>query len=328
MKALHIRSHAKDVNNIRIDIQEVDLPKIRSNEVLIKVEAAGVNASDALAAIGYFDHASIPRIPGRDFGGTIVEGPKEIIGKRVWGTGGAAGIDFNGTHSQYIALPVNAVSEIPNTLSFEQAGSVTLPYVTAYYALIKRAQLLNGEDCLITGALGQVGRAAMSIATWLGANPVGVVRDKNDLDKAQTLGFQAVNSEQSDFGLAATRLINSKRFSVILNSLGSIYWDQLIDVLSEEGRLATIGAPPDHRSVEVNLFKLYRSNQSLIGINTVALDYIYNAGLLNELRKGFEKSVLIAPSKEEMLVFPMEKAIEAYQAVLNSGIKKRVVLTF
>ena len=278
--------------------------------------------------MGYFNHACTPRIPGRDFSGMVVEGPKEHIGKRVWGTGGAAGIDFDGTHAEYLALSINAISQIPESLTYEQAGSVTLPYVTAHYALTKRSLLSDKDSCLISGALGQVGRAAMSIAAWLGANPVGIVRGQQDLEKAQALGMKVVDSNQSDFSHSAACLNNNKPFDVILNTLGSIYWNEMLGVLSEGGRLATIGAPPKHRSVDVNLFELYRANQSLVGVNTVPLDYIYNAGLLNELSPGFDNGHFTAPPKEEMITFPMEEATQAYKAVLNPSIKQRVVLAF
>jgi len=328
MKALQIVTHATEAKFIDVAVQEKSIPAIKADEALIQVEASGVNASDALAAIGYFDHATTPRIPGRDFAGRVVKGPEALVGKKVWGTGGAAGIDFDGAHAQYIVLPLSAISEMPSTLSFEQAGSVTLPYVTAYYAIAKRGQLAKNESCLIMGALGQVGRAAMLIATWLGANPIGVVRGQEDLKKAQALGFQVVDSEQSDFEKQAVSLNNNKPFDVILNTLGNIYWTQLLSVLAPMGRIATIGAPPKFRMIDVNIFEIYRANQTIIGVNTVPLDFTYNAGLLNELRDGFESGVFSAPDSGDMLTFLMEQASDAFKAVLNPEIAKRIVIQF
>ncbi|PIQ43452.1 MAG: hypothetical protein COV52_03730 [Gammaproteobacteria bacterium CG11_big_fil_rev_8_21_14_0_20_46_22] len=328
MKSLYIQAHAKDAASLAIGLQELDTPEITADEVLVEIKAAGVNASDALAAIGYFDHAKTPRIPGRDFAGTIVKGPKELIGENIWGTEGTAGIDFNGTHTQYMALPISAVATIPTTLSLEQAGSVTLPYVTAYYAIVKRSQLSKGKSCLVIGALGQVGRAAMAIAHWLGANPVAVVRGEEELKKAQAEGLKAVDSTEKDFEQQAIALNNGKAFDVILNSVGTILWKPLLKALAKGGHLATISAPPNHRIAEVSLFELYRANQTLVGVNTVPLDFNENAALLNALKPGFESGQLTAPREDEIKRFTMEQATEAYQAVLDPTIKERIVLIF
>lgn len=328
MKTALIHSHAQDAEHIDIKPQEASKPTISKEQILVNVKASGINASDALAAMGYFNHAKTPRIPGRDFAGTIVEGPEALIGKNIWGTGGAAGIDFDGTHAEFIVLPLEAVSEMPSNLSFEEAGGVTLPYVTAYYALVERSHLSKGKSCLVIGALGQVGHAAMEIASWLGAHPVAVVRGKEELEKAQSLGLKAVDSTDEGFEQAAKQLNGGKGFDTVLNTVGTILWKPIISILAEEGHLATISAPPSHRLAEVNLFELYRANQTLAGVNTVPLSYAKNAELLNKMKPGFESGALTPPKADEMLCFTLDKASDAYKAVLNPNIRERIILKF
>lgn len=74
MKALYVNQHVKDSGAIKIDLIEKPIPIITKNECLIKVASSGINPSDALAVMGYFKHAMTPRIPGRDFSGTVVAG--------------------------------------------------------------------------------------------------------------------------------------------------------------------------------------------------------------------------------------------------------------
>ena len=70
---------------------EVPRPDPAEREILVEVHAAAVNRSDVLNARGSFAFTTLPRIPGRDFAGAVVEGPPELVGKEVWGTGGGEG---------------------------------------------------------------------------------------------------------------------------------------------------------------------------------------------------------------------------------------------
>jgi NADPH:quinone reductase len=84
----------------------------------VEVQAAAVNRSDVLNARGSFAFTTLPRIPGRDFAGAVVEGPPELVGKEVWGTGGGElGFLRDGSHARYLAVPRNAVVPKSATLS-------------------------------------------------------------------------------------------------------------------------------------------------------------------------------------------------------------------
>ncbi|MCD6048498.1 MAG: alcohol dehydrogenase zinc-binding domain protein [Gammaproteobacteria bacterium] len=326
MKALQVKFHAKEASQINIDLIESQRPSLKEEECLIQVAASGINPSDALAAMGYFNHASLPRIPGRDFSGLVIEGPAHLLGKKVWGTGGAAGISFDGTQTEYVAFPVQALSEAPQNIDLVTAGAQVLPYVTAYYSLAHRAKIQAGEAVLIVGALGQVGQAAMSIAHWKGCLPIALVRGQEDVARAEKLGWKAVDSDDPNLTEKILAANQGKKIQVILNSLGNIYWQSFTQCLSEFGRIVTIGARENVRDAVVNLFELYRANQEIIGVNTVSFDFAENATLLNELRPGFESGHLKPLDLAEKIYTP-EEASEAYQAVMK-GTEKRIVIKF
>lgn len=310
MKAIYLTRHFANPDEIHLDIVERPKPKIKPGECLIQVHSSGVNQSDAKGTLGFFAHAKLPRIPGRDFAGVVVEG--KGVGKKVWGTGGAAGIDFDGTHAEFIALPESAVAEIPHNLSVLQAGAQTLPYTTAYYGLVSRAEIKAGETVLVIGALGQVGHAAMAICKWKHCKPVALVREKS-LQRAKELGWEATAKIPSDF-------------DVIFNPLGTIYWDEAIQRLKKFGRMVVIGAGPDpKKAVSLTLLPLYRANQDILGINSVDLSFSENAKLLNEMKPGFESGHLIPLAADA--VFSLQKATDAYKAVLAQS-DQRVVLSF
>lgn len=112
MKAIQLHTKLSEVtekNFMPIDLEKPNFNK--EKECLIKIEAAGVNPSDFVGVLGYFAYAKLPRIPGRDYAGVVVDGPKEYMGMEVWGSGGDIGLTKDGTHAEYIVIPINALSE-------------------------------------------------------------------------------------------------------------------------------------------------------------------------------------------------------------------------
>src|SRR5919107_2167346 len=121
---------------------EVPRPDPGEGEILIQVHAAAVNRSDVLNARGSFPFTILPRIPGRDFAGVVVEGPQELLGKEVWGTGGGElGFVRDGTNARSLAVSRTAVAPKSDTVSLENAGACGLAYVTAGSAFIESGDI-------------------------------------------------------------------------------------------------------------------------------------------------------------------------------------------
>src|SRR5919107_1586782 len=172
---------------------EVPKPEPEEDEVLIQVHAAAVNRSDVLNARGSFPFTTLPRIPGRDFAGVVVEGPQELVGAEVWGTGGGElGFIRDGSHARYLAVPRDAVAPKSDTLSLEEAAASGLAYVTAGSALLELGGVSSGETVLITGAAGGVGSAASMIARWKGARVIGAIKDASERARAERAGVETI----------------------------------------------------------------------------------------------------------------------------------------
>src|SRR5881397_2644105 len=112
------------------------------NELLIEVKAAAVNPSDVKAATGLMPYAVLPRTPGRDYAGVVVDGPADWIGREVFGSSGDLGIRRDGTHATHLAVEREAVVEKPKTISWEEAAGIGVPFVTAMEGL-RRAGIPN-----------------------------------------------------------------------------------------------------------------------------------------------------------------------------------------
>ena len=156
-----------------LDLRDVPKPAPAAGEVLIRVKAAAINPSDIKNVLGKMHETTLPRIPGRDFSGIVVEGPQNLVGRAVFGSGGDLGFGRDGSHAEFLTLPRAAVSPMPQRFSFEQAAAVGLAYLTAWLALMGAAQLQAGETVLILGTTGSVGSAAAAIARRRGARVLG-----------------------------------------------------------------------------------------------------------------------------------------------------------
>jgi NADPH:quinone reductase len=99
MKAIYIRNFSDRLDNLKVE----DIPDspLALGEVKVRVLAASVNPSDVKNVQGKMEDTTLPRIPGRDFAGTVVAGPSDMVGREVWGTGGDVGFSRDGSHDEF-----------------------------------------------------------------------------------------------------------------------------------------------------------------------------------------------------------------------------------
>src|ERR1700747_234067 len=172
---VRLNAEAADVASIPPVIERRSLSR-RPDEVVVAIEAAGVNPSDVKAATGLMPYATFPRTPGRDFSGVVVEGPREWRGKAVFGTSGDLGIRRDGTHASHLVVEAAALVEKPSGVSMEEAAGIGVPFVTAIEGFRRAGMPKPGEHVLVMGVNGKVGQAAVQLATWQGAKVIGGVR--------------------------------------------------------------------------------------------------------------------------------------------------------
>src|SRR5689334_7113991 len=120
MRAVVIREFG-DPSHLRVE--DVPTPEPRVGEALVRVDAASINPSDVKNVAGAMHGTTLPRIPGRDFAGVVVVSPQDLVGREVFGTGGDIGFVRDGSHAQFILLPIAALTARPLRLSINQAGS-------------------------------------------------------------------------------------------------------------------------------------------------------------------------------------------------------------
>ena len=307
-----------------LKLKDLPSPDNQSGFVLVKVKASAINPSDVKNVLGKMSHTTVPRVPGRDFAGVVVEGAEDLVGMEVWGTGGELGFTRNGTHAELISLPAAAVKPKPKNLSLEECASIGVVYVTACTG-IDRAELSKGETILVIGATGGVGGAAMRIAKWRGATTIGTIRRDSDTEKAKANGADIViNMKENDLAEAVMKATDGKGADVVFDTVGSPVFAQCLPTLATGGRLIDISSPPNKSEVCLDLLDFYRRDLKMIGVNTLHLDAVACAEILKKLTDKLEGD---KPPMDIGATFSLEDAVNAYQQVNDKKIKGTVLIT-
>lgn len=320
MKALQI-DHFGPLEDLQIrDVPDATLP---ADSVRIRVEAAGVNPSDAGVALGRFAQATLPRILGRDFAGTVIEGPADLIGTPVWGSGGGElGLTRDGSHAEHLILPSTAAIRRPAHLSAQEAAVAGVPFVTAWSALVELAGFKADEWALISGGAGAVGSAAAQLAAALGGKAIALVLER-DLPAMEGVDVAVVlRSDRDDVPAAVHELTSGRGADVALNAIGATVFAQLFDSLAKDGRMVIFSARSG-REAQLDLFELYRRRLRLFGLDTAALSLAEIARRYARFGPYFEAQQVKPPPIAAR--FPLARAREAYERV-DGGASGKVVL--
>ncbi len=304
-------------------LRVVEMPRPAANEgtALVRVMAASINPSDVKNVAGAMRQTTLPRIPGRDFAGVVEAGPAEWLGAEVWGTGGDTGFTRDGSHAELIAVPVTSLQRKPDTLSFDEAGSVGVNYMAAWCSL-EAASLRAGETLLLIGAGGGVGGAAAQIARHRGARVIGADRHAPRPDAPVLAIAEKVIVGADDLLAEVRAATGGKGADVVLDLVGGVMFRNAVNSLALGGRLVEIAAT-GQREVSFDLADFYHNESRLFGVDTLKRDLTASAKVLEALTPEFVTGEYRAAPIAE--VYGLGKVQEAYDKVAG-GVAGRIVL--
>ncbi len=216
-------------------------------EIEVEVKAAGLNFRDVLNALGllaeyYAEHLNIHQasdLPlGFEFAGTVVAVGDEVhefeVGDTVMGL-------MEGSLASYLTVPAEGLAPIPQGVSFEEAATIPLTYLTTWYGLKTLADLQPGERVLVHAAAGGVGQAAIQIVNAIGGEVFATASEgKRAFLEGQGIKH-IMNSRTLDFADEVMQLTENKGVAVVLNSLSNDFVDRSFDVLQQGGRFIELG---------------------------------------------------------------------------------------
>jgi NADPH:quinone reductase len=270
------------------------------------------------------DWTVLPRTPGRDFAGVVVSGPPEWQGVAVWGTGGDTGFTRDGSHAQLMSVPVEALVRKPERLSFDEASTVGVNFVVAWYGAVETAQLRAAETIAIFGVSGGVGGAVAQIAHALGATVIGVDRRKPGpgTPAAAVIDDFITFDASAEVGVAIKGLTGGEGVDVVYDAVGGVTTPDALAALAHRGRLVVISVVGS-RTVDIDLLDLYHNETRIFGTDSTKLTVVDSARRLQEMAPHFESGEF-APLPIAA-TYSLDDAVAAYQAVADRTVGRIVI---
>ena len=323
MNTIRVSEKAAGIDSLQLELVGAPRPEAVDGQCVIEVASAGVNPSDVKATLGLMPHAIWPRTPGRDYAGTVVDGPKGMVGLQVWGSGGELGIRRDGTHGKYLSVAAQAVREKPATLSLLEAGAVGVPFITAYEGLRRAGMPKAGSTVLVCGGNGKVGQATIQIATALGARVFAVERTAERYRGHASGPVRMIDASNESIARVVRDETAGHGADIVYNTVGSPYFEQANQAMAIGA--AQIFISTIERPVPFDIFTFYRGQHTYVGVDTLALDSSACASILDQLAPMFASGALKPFPVLPEYTYALADAAEAYRAVLQ-GATERVVL--
>lgn len=317
----------------KLHLGKVPAPVIKENDVLVEVHSAGVNLLDSKIKNGEFKFLlsyKTPLVLGHDVAGVITRVGSKVSRFKAGDEVYARPADYRiGTFAEYIAIHENDVAFKPKGLSMEEAASVPLVALTAWQALVERANLKKGQKIFIQAGSGGVGTIAIQLAKHLGAT-VATTTGTSNVEWVKALGADVViDYRKEDF----ESILHD--YDVVLNSQDTLTLEKSLRVLKPGGKLISISGPPDKGFAgETGLGWPLKLIISLLSFNIRKkakrqhVDYSFlfmraEGSQLGEITSLIDSGI-IHPVMDK--VFPFEQTNEALSYVESGRAKGKVVV--
>ncbi len=293
-------------------------------EVELEVCALGLNLREVLKALGLYgdsDKAGSTVTFGGDCAGRVIS-----VGHGVDRLGPGDDVMAFGSNvfGSFATLPAACVARKPLRLGFEEAATIPIAFLTAYYALCRLARLRKGESVLIHAAAGGVGLAAVQLCQMVDAKIFATAGSERKREFLRGLGIEHVmNSRSLEFADQILAVTNNAGVDVVLNSLAGEFLEKSLSVLGPFGRFLEIGKRDIQENTRIGLAP-FRKNLSFFAIDLEQVSNELLSELMSELIAHFEKGEL---QPLERRVFPISQVVEAFRYMRKAGHIGKIVIS-
>jgi putative PIG3 family NAD(P)H quinone oxidoreductase len=308
-------------------VAELDPPDLGTNEVRIRVAAAGVNRADLLQRRGHYPPPpGASPILGLECSGTVME-----VGDGVEGFAPGdrvMALLAGGGYAEEVAAPAGCVVHVPESLSDAEAGAFPEVYATAHLNLFMLGGLDDGRIALVHGGSGGVGTAAIQLASAAGARIVVTAGGEERCRRCLEVGADhAVDYRKEDFVAAGREISDGRGVDVVLDCIGADYLDRNLRVLAQDGRLVSIGLMGGVRA-EIDLARVLTRRLQVIGSTLRSRSAADKAAILESLLRRFGdgiRSGRLRPVIDSVL--PLEQVAEAHRRLARGEVFGKAVLS-
>jgi NADPH:quinone reductase len=318
MKA--IRVHAFGGPEV-LKLEEVPDLKPGAGQVLVRIQAAGVNPVEVYIRAGTYPRKpSFPYTPGTDGAGIVDSVGSGVTkfkgGDRVYTAG-----SISGTYAAQALCEEASLHPLPAHSSYAQGAAMGVPYGTAYRALFQRAHARAGETLLVNGASGAVGIAAVQLARAAGLRVIGTAgTDRGKKLAAEEGAHEVLDHKAPDHFEKALALTGGRGFNLILEMLANVNLGKDLTILAPGGRVVVIGS---RGNIEINPRDLMGRDGAILAMSLWNASPQDLASIHAALVAGLENETLRPIIRHEI---PLSEAARAHEVVVESGAYGKIVL--
>ncbi|WP_337269523.1 NAD(P)H-quinone oxidoreductase [Oryzifoliimicrobium ureilyticus] len=307
-------------------LADVSMPELRSDDLLVKVMAAGVNRADLLQREGVYGSQTYgdSSILGLEVAGEVIAVGNAVSGFAVGDQ--VMGIVGGGAYAQYARLDSGMATIIPHGMSFTEAAAVMESFVTAWEALSHLGRISRGDTVLIHAAAGGIGSAAVQLAKAHGATVLATASADNIENVLSLRAHAVVDYRQVDFEAEVIEFTASRGADLIVDFIGGSYLARNIRSLAPGGRLVQVGL-------------LGRDDNAIIPLGTVLHNHLQLMGTVMKSRPRSDKRAMVQRFQDQILPqvgkelhpiigahYPLSAASDAHRRMEAGGVFGKIVL--
>lgn len=302
-------------------LEETPDPQPASDQVVVRIRAAGVNPVDTYIRSGaYTKTPALPYTPGIDAAGVVESAGSDVkrvkAGDRVYLSGA-----LSGTYAELALCKESQVHPLPYKISFSQGAAINVPYATAYRALFQRGRAAAGETVLIHGASGGVGIAAVQFARAAGLIVIGTGGTEKGRKLISEQGAHHVLDHTAPGCLEQVlALTDNQGVDVIVEMLANVNLGKDLPLLARSGRVVVVGS---RGSVEINARDAMTRDANILGMSLMNAPEHELTGIYAAIFAGLENGTLVPIVGQEM---PLADAPRSHEEVLKPGAYGKIVL--
>ena len=324
MQAVRIENPGPDAKLVLV---ELPLPQPKPDEILLKIEAAGVNRADLLQAQGrYPPPKGAPETPGMEAAGTIAALGANIRARKTGDR--ACALLAGGGYAQYCVAHEGSVLPIPERMDMIHAAALPEACFTAWTNIMDSGRLAPGETLLVHGGASGIGTIAIQIFAARGHRVFTTAGTRDKCALAMKLGAaHAINYREEDFAEIVKRETGGNGVDVILDMVGGDYVQRNLNALARKGRLVNIAYQKGAR-VELDLSPVMLKRLVITGSTLRARSNEQKAAIAAEVKR--EVWPLVESGKIHPIVdsaYPLADAGKAHARMASGAHAGKIVLT-
>lgn len=310
-----------------LELTERPVPAPKANEILIKVNAAGVNRPDVLQRSGNYPvPPDASDLPGLEVAGEVVAKGEAVS---MWKAGAkVCALVHGGGYAEYCVAPEVQALPVPKGLTLAEAASLPETFFTVWGNVYDRGRLAPGESLLVQGGTSGIGVTAIQMAAATGNRVFATAGSDEKCAACLRLGAEkAINYRTQDFAAEIKAATGGKGVDVILDMVGGDYVPKELKCLADDGRLVFIAFLRGPKT-ELDINELMRRRLTLTGSTLRPRPVEFKAYLARNLREKIWPLIEAGRIKPEIYkTFPLEQAAEAHRLMESSQHIGKIVLT-